>query len=114
MFLKHILIAIEKIERFSLDKTFDDLAEDELLQDGLIRETEVVGEAVSKLESTFCEQYPDMFWSEIVATRNNLIHEYWDVDLEKLWHTVQVDIPDLKKRIDMILLELEEDDPSGE
>ncbi len=65
----------------------------------VIREFEIIGEAVGKLPQSLKERRSDVEWQDIRDFRNLLIHEYFGVDLEIIWKTVKEDLPDLKKRL---------------
>ncbi|MGD9335165.1 MAG: DUF86 domain-containing protein [Desulfobacterales bacterium] len=71
------------------------------MQDAVCRRLEIIGEA-AKLESEFKEQFLNIPWYKIVAMRNILIHEYFAVDLDQVWNTIQKDLPDLKNQLDKI------------
>ncbi len=106
VYLKHILDYIEKIESNSNNKTVEYFLDNTMLQDALIREIEVIGEAMNNLEKNFIKDYPQIPWYEVIATRNNLIHEYWDIDLERIWEDVTIEVPKLKLQIEAILKSL--------
>jgi uncharacterized protein with HEPN domain len=76
------------------------------VQDAVVRNIEIIGEAVSKINSAapeFIQQHPDLPWAQIRAMRNIAIHEYFFVDLEIVWTTVKGDFPKLKQQIDALL-----------
>ena len=64
-----------------------------------IRQIEVIGEAISKLETDFTNNYPEIPWKDIKAMRNILIHEYWQTDVNEVYNTVKNDLPQLKQLI---------------
>ncbi len=64
-------------------------------QDAVIRRLEVIGEAVKWITPQVRESMPQIEWQRIAAMRNFMIHEYWDVDLQIVWATVQDDLPPL-------------------
>ncbi len=70
---------------------------DVLLQDAVIRNIEVIGEAAKKVSDIFKEQNSQVPWREMAGMRDKLIHDYFGVDIEIVWKTVQIDIPVLKK-----------------
>ena len=80
-----------------------DLDADRMFNLALIRLVEVVGEAASRVEGGFRALHPQVPWSDIVATRNVLIHGYDQVNLERVWGIVQDDIPPLIAQLESII-----------
>jgi len=64
---------------------------------------QVIGEAVTQLSEDIRAQYPDIPWRAIAAMRHALVHAYFRVDLDEVWHAVKNDLPDLKVRLQHIL-----------
>lgn len=98
--LKHLREAAEKAIRFSTGKTRDDLGQDELLRLALTKLVEIVGEAAKQVSQPTRPQYPSVPWTAASRMRDHLIHHYFDIDLDILWATVSVDLPEL---LDVIL-----------
>lgn len=70
-----------------------------------IRRLEVIGEAVKNIPKTFKEKHPEIEWKKIAGMRDMLIHEYFGVDLKLTYKIVMESVPELKKRISIILKE---------
>jgi len=77
------------------------------VQDGVIRQLEIIGEAVRHLSNSLRIKYPHVPWRDIAGTRDKLIHDYFGIDLEKVWVMVQEDIPTLKIEVEKILNDLD-------
>ena len=105
VYLLDILAAIARIEQYQ-QKGKSVYFRDGLLQDGIIRQISIVGEAVTKLPITWKKKYADIPWKLITAMRNILIHDYSDVNLERVWIVTKKDLPILKKTIEKMLQEL--------
>lgn len=99
LFLLHIRDAIEKIESYMGEGTFSEFAQKNLLFDAVVREIEIIGEAANHLSEDFIEKHPKIPWKEITGIRNKLIHDYWQLDLQVIWDTLQKDLPQLKEQI---------------
>jgi uncharacterized protein with HEPN domain len=67
-----------------------------LLQDGVIRQMEIIGEASRNLSDEFRENHSDVPWSQIIGLRNRIVHAYFEIDFEIAWTIVQNDLPSLK------------------
>lgn len=87
--------AAKKIQQFVADKTPDAYAADELLQAGVERKLEIIGEAARKVADSFQREHPEIPWRGIISQRHFLAHEYGEVRHEKLWHVATVRIPEL-------------------
>lgn len=102
-YLRHILDAIIKVEEYlqSLDEAaFNGTS---LVQDGVIRQIEIIGEATKRLSRDFRLLYPHIPWDDIAGMRDKLIHDYFGVDIEKVWLTATEDLPTLKTEVQKIL-----------
>jgi uncharacterized protein with HEPN domain len=99
VYLEHILEAIDKIEGFIQGITKLDFDQNVMIQDAIIRNIEIIGEATKKLSKQLTQSHPDIPWQDMAGMRDKLIHDYLDVDLDVVWKTVEVDLPLLKKMI---------------
>ena len=101
--LRHMLDHAREAVELASGKTREDLANTRLLQLGLVRLVEIVGEAAASIPKDQRAKYPGIPWQDVVGMRNKLIHEYDTVDLDILWGTVSVELPDLILSLQSIL-----------
>jgi uncharacterized protein with HEPN domain len=99
LYVKHILDAINLIEGYVKDINYEKFLENKLIQDGVVRELEIIGEAAKNLSSEFKNSRKEIPWIDITGMRNKLIHEYFGVDLEAVWEVVEDDLLLLKKEL---------------
>lgn len=99
LYLDHIFESIEALEKYTDNLSKEDFLNSILIQDAICRRLEIIGEAASKLDDEFKGKYPDVPWYKIVGMRNLLVHEYFHVDLDQVWNTIQKSIPELKRQI---------------
>lgn len=102
LYLRNIKEAIEAIQDYTKEVSFDDFRVDRMRYSAVIREFEIIGEAVGKLEDRVKERYPEIAWQDIKDFRNLLIHEYFGVDLEIVWTVIQNDLPQLYETIEFL------------
>ncbi|MDO8555328.1 MAG: DUF86 domain-containing protein [bacterium] len=96
LYIKHILDAIIVIETYIENLSFETFSQNKLVQDGVIRELEIIGETVKRLSEDLKNLYLDIPWKDIAGMRDKLIHDYFGVDLEAVWRTAQEDLSALK------------------
>jgi len=97
-YLGHILNAIERIDRYTADIDEIGFLNHEMLQDAVIRNLGIMGEAsnnILRLDPEFATQHDDIPWLLMYTMRNRVLHGYDKVDLEVVWRTIQSDLPGL-------------------
>lgn len=92
-YVEDIADAIQKARSFCSGMTFQSFAEDEKTIYAVLRAIEVIGEAAKKVPAEIRKKYPDIPWKDITGMRDKLAHDYFGVDLQTVWTTVQVDLP---------------------
>jgi uncharacterized protein with HEPN domain len=101
-FLEHILDALERIQRYTAGKSATDFMADTLLQDAVLRNLGIIGEAAHRLladSPDYAAKHPEIPLAKIYATRNRITHAYEEVDIEIVWNLVLFDVPDLLPKI---------------
>lgn len=102
--LLHIRDAIARIREYMT--TWEEYSTDSKTQDAIIRNLEIIGEAVKMLDPETCAAEPQIPWSSFARMRDRLIHGYFSIDLELVWDTVDKDLGPLdaavKRMLDML------------
>lgn len=106
VYLHDILDSIKNIEEDTKDITEETFSDSRMLQQVVVRNLEIIGEAVKQLPKDFKDLYPVIPWRKIVAMRNKIIHEYFGLKLDVVWTTIQENLPVLKKQIEELLKKL--------
>jgi uncharacterized protein with HEPN domain len=102
VFIEHILLCIDKIQEYTKNLNSQEFNKNELIQDAVIRNIEIIGEATKKISKDLKSQYPEIPWKEMSGMRDKLIHDYFGIDVDVVWNTVNEDIPYLKSLIENI------------
>jgi uncharacterized protein with HEPN domain len=102
LYLDDLLEAGKAIQSYVDDLSFEEFTSDRMRQSAVIREFEIIGEAVGKLPDDLKRDAPGVAWQDIKDFRNLLIHEYFGVDLAIVWHVIKNDLPDLLKQVEML------------
>ena len=101
--LRHMLDSARDALSFITGKSRADLESNRMLALSLVKSVEIIGEAASRVSATGRAQCGDIPWPEIIAMRNRLIHAYFEVDLDIVWHTVTEELPPLAEALEKSL-----------
>jgi uncharacterized protein with HEPN domain len=102
LYFIHILERIERIESF-IQGGREEFFQSRLVQDAVIRNFEVIGEAAKRVSKYSRGKYPAVPWKRIAGFRDILIHQYEGVELEKIWNIIAAELPAVKQEIAVIL-----------
>lgn len=105
-YLEHILEALERIQRYTAGISEAEFMAGTLLQDGVLRNLGIIGEAARRILADapeFAAMHPEIPLAKIYATRNRITHAYEEVDLEIVWNLVLYDVPALQPKVALAL-----------
>ena len=101
--LHHIYERTDRILKIAQFVTYDEFRLNFILQDAVIRSFEVIGEAAHGISRTYQARYPEIPFRQFGQLRNFLIHEYFSVDLRRVWMIVQKDVPKFHEQVQNLL-----------
>jgi len=109
LYLRHVLDAMDTIEEYLQGIDEGKFKKTRLIQDGVIRQIEIIGEAVRHISKDIRKTYPEIPWQDVAGMRDKLIHGYFGVDIEKVWDTAREDLPILRVQMLKILKDFGQD-----
>jgi len=106
VYISDMVESILNIRKYVEGITCDQFAEDRKTQDAVIRNFEILGEAVKHIPTEFKKKYSEIPWKTIAGLRDKVIHEYFGVELSIVWKTIEQRLPELLVSLQKILKEI--------
>lgn len=105
LYLLHSLECIKKIEEYTKGgkATF---MKTKMIQDATVRNLQIMTESTQHLSSDLKKRYAALPWRQLSGYRNILTHDYLELNMERIWETIEKDVPDLEKGLTKILTDL--------
>ena len=107
VYIDDMLDAIEKGISFVEELNLSEFSSDDKTQFAVIRAIEIIGEASKKIPNEIKSQYSEIPWKEISGMRDKLIHDYFGINIEVVWKTVEEDFQLLKPHLQLMKKELD-------
>ncbi|BAZ70059.1 hypothetical protein NIES4106_48450 [Fischerella sp. NIES-4106] len=99
LYLSNIKECIERIESYTCDGK-EVFMQTPMIQDAVIRNFEIIGEATKRLSPELRTANPDIPWQQIAGLRDVLIHDYLKVNLNRIWKIIEQNLPELKEIVE--------------
>ena len=94
--------ASRRISVYTDKLSYDKFMKNRKTQDAVVRNLEIIGEAIKNLSIALKRKHRDVPWKEMAGLRDRLIHQYFGVNLDTVWKIIRQELPDLAGRIDRI------------
>jgi uncharacterized protein with HEPN domain len=105
VYLEDVLEAIGRIQHYVGGFSFDSFQDDRRTVDAVVRNLEIIGEAVKQLPEGIRTKHPDVDWKKIAGLRDILVHNYFGIDLELIWDILENKLTPLQEAVTRILSE---------
>ena len=102
LFIDDVKESIKNIEDFTKGLNKEKFSKDKLRQSAVIRQLEIVGEAVKNIPSNIKEKNSKIPWKDIASFRDVISHAYFGVNMDRVWNIIEQDLPKLKKEIEKL------------
>lgn len=102
LYIEHIHESLTRIFEYT-ERGKEEFLSNKMVQDAVIRNFEIIGEATKQISDEVIEKYPDIPWSDMARFRDFLIHHYLGVDLKRVWNVIENHLPSLKSAIEDML-----------
>jgi uncharacterized protein with HEPN domain len=102
-YLGDILDSIHRIESYLNNVSKESFLENLMMQDAVMRQIEIIGEASSNVSDEFQEKHEHLPWSQMRAIRNKIVHDYRGINVQIIWDTAKQDLPILKEQVSKFL-----------
>ncbi len=107
LYIKDILDSCVYIEEFVSEMNFDNFNNDIKTKSAVVRQFEIIGEAIKNISEDIREKYPNIKWKALAGMRDKLIHGYFGIDYYLVWDTIKNEVPVIKETMKSILNDLE-------
>ena len=103
IYLRQMLACCQKVQQYSVNKSYTEYLEDLMLQDACIKNIEEIGEKASKVSPEFRQEHPKIRWKAMIGARHHMVHDYEGIDLTILWEVMQKDLPELAVQLKKLI-----------
>lgn len=103
IYLRHIVDCMDSIQSYAGEMSKEDFRANKMVQDAVIRNLEIIGEAAKQIPEDFRKRYPGIEWKKMAGLRDVLIHNYMGVDLDEIQKIVSARLPRLRSALKAIL-----------
>ena len=107
--LQHILQAIDNVEEFRQGINFEEFKQNKLVFYAIVKNVEIVGEAVYMLSKQFKDSHPELPWTDIAGMRHVLVHDYYNITPARVWDTTSHDLVELRHYVELYIKDMPDD-----
>jgi uncharacterized protein with HEPN domain len=102
-YLNDIREAIQRISAYTAGQTYEEFMKDIKIQDAVVRNLEIIGEATKNLSSVLKKSYPNIPWKDLMGMRDKMIHHYFGINYEIVWTIAREELAGFLPQIEEII-----------
>ncbi|MBE9223591.1 DUF86 domain-containing protein [Cyanobacterium stanieri LEGE 03274] len=103
LYLRDIITSIDKIKKYTLNLTYEELLEDEKTLESVVYNLMIIGEATKKIPSAIRIKYSYIEWQKIAGLRDFIAHAYFSININIVWNVIHTKLDDLKLCVQQII-----------
>jgi len=107
LYVEDMLDSIKTINEFLKETSKDHFLNNRMMKDAVIRNFEIIGEATRHIPLENRKKHPEIPWETLYDTRNELIHEYFEVDFGAIWADTKNSLPEIEKKLEALMQKLQ-------
>ncbi|MCB1155857.1 MAG: DUF86 domain-containing protein [Leptospiraceae bacterium] len=100
--LKHALLAIQEIETYISQKTYEAFFEDSMLKSACMHQLSIIGDAFANISDSIKKENPKIDWKGFIGLRIKIVHVYFGIDYKIVWSIIKEELPVLKYQLEKI------------
>ena len=105
-YIQDIIEAMDNAVKFINKMPYEKFVQDDKTIYAVIRAVEIIGEASKNIPEETRRKYPEIPWKDMAGMRDKVIHEYFGVNIERIWLTIKEDVPKIRPSIEKLLKEI--------
>jgi uncharacterized protein with HEPN domain len=98
-----MLLAARKVLEFTRGVSWERFERDDLIQNAVMRQIQIIGEAARKVSSEYQSAHPEVPWRDVISMRNRLVHEYFRILPGRVWDVVEKHVPELVQLLEPLV-----------
>lgn len=103
LYLRHMLVAIDRVVEATERVTRQEFNGDWVVQDAIVHELQILGEAAGRVSRDLTDSHPEVPWRKVTGLRHKIVHDYFAIDMEVVWDTATLDAPAVRPIIQALL-----------
>jgi uncharacterized protein with HEPN domain len=101
-YLADVVEAVQRIVAYTVGLNFEEFLTDQKTQDAVLRNLQVMGEAVKKLSAPLKQAYPSPPWKQMAGMRDKVVHDYFGINYDIVWALAKEELPALLQSLTAI------------